>query len=83
MTEIKWEAPPAALVGPRNRYEEFRSALRANPGQWAIFREDVKWDTALSAYRNAATWSGFEVVARPSGSGFTYYARYVGDEASA
>lgn len=90
--EIIWAEPPAVTRGPQAnpRYSEFANALRANPGVWAVFKENAKDSQNVTdinkGYMQAFTPAGdFQATGRRTDDDpetgaprFTIYARYIG-----
>jgi hypothetical protein len=87
MEEIEWAEPPPAKgkAYPKGVYVEIADALRKNPGQWAIVKQDCQGNLALfirTGRTKGFTPAGsFEAVSRANGLGrgrATVYARFVG-----
>lgn len=76
------ELPPPA---PRVRkHQAFADALRANPGRWALFRENENGQARVYMINRgstaAFTYGAFEAKGVALGMGrYDVYVRYVGD----
>lgn len=91
MSEIRWEGPstdPRTLpkTPPPRAHVELAEALRARPGEWAIFSEDGAPANAThikqgkrAAFRPAGS---FDAVTRshPGSRRCVIYVRYIGEE---
>lgn len=80
MSDIIWQDPPAdGRSARRSKHDEFRAALRGNPGRWALLGN--RSPAVAYTFRRSDLWNGFEIAVRnvKSGRG-DVYARFVGDE---
>ena len=87
MSEIEWrEPPPRAQSGPKgSKWTDIATALRANPGKWALVHHgSVSMAANIRAGRLTGMSQGeFEAVSRKSADGKTdIYARFVGGESA-
>ncbi|MBS5899627.1 MAG: hypothetical protein KIC38_03755 [Actinomycetaceae bacterium] len=84
MTQINWQTPP-----PKRRrrtytydWEPFVAALKAHPGEWAVFDKEVSAATGWLVRRGKHTaFQGgtFETVMRKGKKEHLLYARYMGE----
>ena len=87
MSEIEWrEPPPRAQSGPKeSKWADIATALRANPGKWALVHHGAASMAAnIRAGRLADMAQGeFDAVSRMTADGKAdIYARYVGGESA-
>lgn len=90
MTNIDWEEPPPNRRGhhPRvGKYAAFATALRENPGQWAVWSRNTSASQASNLRRGRILGFDppgdyeFRFVSEPETQGRrgTIYARYIGE----
>ena len=87
MSEIEWrEPPPQARPGPKgSKWTDIATALRANPGKWALVHHGAASVAAnIRAGRLAGMSQGeFEAASRMTADGKAdIYARFVGGESA-
>jgi hypothetical protein len=86
---VRWEVPPPAKSRgssePSSGYAGIAAELRANPGRWAVVKEQASRYSGLATHIRMGqmicfTPSGdFEATTRRLGERTVVYARYVGD----
>lgn len=80
-SEIVWETPPAREY----RHRDFANALRARPGEWAVFQRSVHAGDYAKIKRGVPTAfqpaGTFEARAKSVGNGrFDIYVRFIGED---
>jgi hypothetical protein len=85
MVAVEWaELPPDGRLSPTRDsvYDEFRDALRANPGRWAILKANASQGYSGNL-RKMTVWQGFEITTRrlpnDAANRRTVFARFIGD----
>jgi hypothetical protein len=86
---VRWESPPPAKgkgsTEPSSAFADIADELRANPGRWAVVKEQPGRYSGLATHIRMGqmicfTPSGdFEATTRRLGERTVVYARYVGD----
>lgn len=84
VTDIEWETPPDHGNSGKAKYQDFADALRARPGEWAVFARAVSPAQASmvsgggsKAFRPRGAFQGRQVS---TGDGKAdIYARFVGE----
>lgn len=76
--KIQWARPENPKRASREDLREFRSALKKQPGRWAVHPTD--FSTAASAAASGTIWRqlGFDTAAR----GTTLFVRWTGRKSS-
>lgn len=72
-----WSDPPSPTRGQPSKHTEFWEALKARPGEWAVFRRDFKG--SYTGYKKAHP--GYEFCVRTEDGVKICRARYVGEAA--
>jgi hypothetical protein len=78
---IQWKNPPAA---PKQEYkladdtQQIIEALRSNPGEWALIKEDVNPNVTTSWKKRPGFEAKSSKIGKTNGK-YDVYARYVGE----
>lgn len=88
MTQINWQTPPPRRRGRGRPYaykwEPFVAALKAHPGKWALFDEEVNPNAGwlIRMGKHTAFQGGtFQAVTRKGKKQQLLYVRYMGGDA--
>ena len=78
---IQWKTPPVAPkqgYSPEAETQEIMDALRSNPGNWALIKEDTYPNTTSRWKKRPGFEAKSSKVGKTNGKG-DVYARYVGE----
>lgn len=76
--KIEWKEPPAAKLGPHNKYDPIVAELKKYPGRWAQVGGPFRTNSGRQRYLKQR-YPGLEAISRTEQDGVYIYARWPED----